>query len=237
MFIKLFFFVSSVCWVKARFQETNPCFFPLVGAWAGGVWEGERRSSGVRQLCPATDRRLLPRHPGAGGQCPGGVMLTTLTSGTSRLTPALHVICSWAQVPLPPLNQAPGRMRKKLGHYLSFPSSLPSSTLEQTFTTTKCFPVSCVSLMSGLYNQMSDVHKMLSNMALWANIRLHTANGGLFDDCCVRRWERHYRPNSISGITACSRFVKKVKSSLYAFVNSPNLIFTCSIIRKVLHTC
>lgn len=94
------------CWIETLLKGTNSCFFRSVGAWAGGVWEGERRVAGVRQLCSAADCRLLPRYPGAGCQCPGGVVLTTLTSDTTRLAPGLHITCSRVQAPLPPLYAA-----------------------------------------------------------------------------------------------------------------------------------
>ncbi len=46
------------------------------GIRAGAVWTRECRTAGIRKLRPATDRRSLPGHPGAGGQRSGGVLLT-----------------------------------------------------------------------------------------------------------------------------------------------------------------
>lgn len=49
---------------------------PAAAPGAGEGRAGERGAAGVRQRRPAADRRPLPRHPGAGGQRPGGVLLT-----------------------------------------------------------------------------------------------------------------------------------------------------------------
>lgn len=55
-----------------------------------------------------------------------------------------------------------GGKERKRGHYLNPLSSnslFPSSTLEQTFTTPECFPVSCVRPAK---NRIRHVHKVLS---------------------------------------------------------------------------
>lgn len=138
--------------VESLLRETNSCFVSPVGTRAGGVWEGERRAAGVRQLCSPADRRLLPRYPGASCQCPGGIMLTTLTSDPTRLTPGRHIICSWAQVPLPPLNEAPGSTSESWGIISPRWASLPRSPRPPWNKLPRLLSafLSHVSLMSGL---------------------------------------------------------------------------------------
>lgn len=64
------------------------------GAAEGGA--GERGAAGIRQRHPAANRRSLPRHPGAGRQRPGGVLLTSATS------PSLQNTRGQAQEPTEP---------------------------------------------------------------------------------------------------------------------------------------
>lgn len=58
------------------FINTIFLFCLTAGVRVGAVWARECRTAGIRKLCPPADRRSLPGHPGAGGQCSGGVMLT-----------------------------------------------------------------------------------------------------------------------------------------------------------------
>lgn len=147
-----------------RFEKKlMQAFFPAVGAGAGGVWEGEWRAAGIRQLCSAADRRLLPRHLGAGRQCPGGVMLTTLTSVTTRLNPGTHLTCSWTQAPPTSTLRGSWKEARKLGHYLT-PPELFSLVSPRPPWNKLSWPLSAflshVSLMPGLRNRIGDVHKV-----------------------------------------------------------------------------
>lgn len=109
----------------------KPFFFcdSSAGIWAGAVWTRERRTAGIRQLCPAADRRSLPGHTGAGGQRSGGVLLT----GPHRTAPRKP---SPASSPLP----ASPSLSSAVFHFISQDartqtlSPSPSCTIQRTDT-------------------------------------------------------------------------------------------------------
>lgn len=174
-------FVEIDYCIETLLKETNSCVLSPVGAGAGGVWEGEWRAAGVCQLCSPADRRLLPWYPGAGCQRPGRVMLITLTSDTTQLTSGLHITRSWA----PYLHLTRLLEGWKKARALSHPTELfflAPLIHPGTFTTRKCFPVSCVRHAKSNWGYSLSLWKccvVSSNMAFSANITLLTANWDL----------------------------------------------------------